>query len=84
MTAAMTTIPELFLSLWAIYDHPSDYPDKYVMRRWNLYRGDDTSYATEEMALADTLHGIRCKVPPGLACLPRFVGDDPSIVEVWI
>ena len=29
---------EPILSNWVIYDHPSDFPDKWVLRRWDIIR----------------------------------------------
>jgi hypothetical protein len=77
-----TTKPHLEISQWVIYDHPRDYPDQFVMRRWAV--SADLMLATDDMALADTLVEIRKKVPPGLYRLERFADDDPCIVEVWM
>lgn len=70
------------MSQWCIYDHPRDFPNKYVMRRWDIRAGQMA--ATDDMALADTLEEIRAKVPAGLYRLERFRDDDPCIVEVWL
>ncbi len=70
------------LSQWVIYDHPRDYPEKFVMRRWKI--GAENVLATDEMATADTLDEIRRAVPPGRYRLPRYRDDDPCIVEVWL
>lgn len=77
-----TAKPHVEMSQWVIYKHPRDYPDKFVMRRWNITAG--MMMATEEMATADTLSEIRKHVPPGLFRLARFEDDDPCIVEVWL
>jgi hypothetical protein len=73
-----------FISQWCVYEHPRDYPTKYVMRRWDIYEGDQTLYATDDVTIADTLELIRATVPPGLHRLPRFAEDDACIVEVWM
>jgi hypothetical protein len=74
------------LELYAIYDHPRDYPEEFVARRWRVRRGLD-------MALADTgppnirgktLDEVRRQLPAGLVCLDRFAEDDPVIVETWL
>lgn len=78
-----TANPHLVMSQWVIYDHPRDFPDKYVMRRWEI-RQPAEIVATDDMALANTLEEIRLSVPQGLYRLERFRDDDPSIVEVWL
>jgi hypothetical protein len=70
------------ISQWVIYNHPRDYPDHFVLRRWDIFAGD--CVPSPDAVLAGTLEEIREHVPPGLYCLQRFANDDPSIVEVWI
>jgi hypothetical protein len=77
-----TAKPHSEISQWVIYDHPRDYPDHFVMRRWGITAGN--FFPTDDVALADTLPEIRQAVPPGLYCLERYANDDPCIVEVWI
>jgi len=72
---APVTNSEVFVA-WAIYDHPKDYPNHFVLRRWEWTTPD------EDCQLFDTLEEARAAVPPGLV---RFVGDsNPVIVETWI
>lgn len=78
-----TASPHVWMSQWVVYRHPRDYPEKFVLRRWDITRGH-VLIATDEVALADTLELIREAVPPGLYCLKRFAEDDPRIVEVWL
>jgi hypothetical protein len=78
-----TVTPHLVMSQWVIYDHPRDFPDKYMMRRWEI-REPGVMQMTDDIALANTLEEIRLSVPPGLFCLERFKDDDPCIVEVWL
>ena len=70
------------MSQWVVYDHPRDYPDVFVMRRWKIL--DGVVLATDEVKTAATLKEIRALVPPGLYRLSRFEDDDPCIVEVWL
>lgn len=74
------------VEVYAIYDHPRDYPDEFVARRWRIRRGLD-------MALADlgppnirgeTLNEVRRQLPAGLVRLGRLPDDDPVIVETWL
>jgi hypothetical protein len=76
-----------FMSTWVIYDHPRDFPNKFVARRHDIYRGDPEPHASEEYVTADTLDEIRELIyakNPNLCCLPRFENDDKNIVEVWL
>jgi hypothetical protein len=73
LSEAATTV-----SLYVIYDHPRDYPESFVVRRWDL------EIPREVVGTAPTLEAARELVPPGLYNLERYEGDDPNIVEVWI
>lgn len=66
------------MPLIAVYEHPADYPDKYVARAW------DVNKPTHLVALADTLEEIRETIPKEMRCIGRQPNDDPCIVEVWI
>lgn len=66
------------LDLWIIYFNPSDFPDKYVVRKWILDK------PTDIMFTADTLDEIRKFVPEGLVNIGRQQYDDPVIVETWV
>lgn len=66
------------LDLWVIYNKPADYPTKFVVRKWILDKPTDVFHT------ADTLEGIRKKIPLNLCNIGRQKNDDPKIVEVWI
>lgn len=66
------------LPIICIYEHPEDYPTKYVARLWNLER------PTPLAAVADTLEEIRATIPAGMVSITRSETDDPCIVETWI
>ena len=70
------------LSMWTIYNHPADYPNYFVARRWEVQAGKESP--TTDVLLDVDLDKLRAKLPPGLYCLPRFQGDDPVIMEVWL
>ena len=61
-----------------IYKNPSDYPDKYVARVWNI------DSPTALIALAESLEEIRKTIPDEMYNLGRNNEDDPCIIEVWI
>ncbi len=70
--------------IWAytIYEHPADYPDKFVLRAWFVKGGEVTAY--EPVGLADNLEDARALVPLGRERIPRTQVDDPVIVESWV
>lgn len=66
------------LNLWTIYASPTDYPGKFVARRFEMDR------PTSEVILADTLDEVRSLLPRGLTCIGRSSYDEPQIVETWL
>lgn len=66
------------IPLICIYDHPKDYPDKFIARLW------DCDIPTNIMATADTLEELRAKIPSSMVRMDRHPKDDPCVVEVWI
>jgi hypothetical protein len=70
------------LDIWTVYEHPRDYPQGYVMRRWSVT--DDGPVMTPQVVYTATLEDMRRYVPMGLIRLPRQPGDDPCILETWI
>lgn len=71
------------LVMWTVYDHPTDFPNDYVARKWEL---DHTGVrATDEVILHRRLAAVRMQMRVrGLTCLPRLPMDEPKIVEVWL
>jgi len=68
---------------WAIYDHPKDYPDNFVARRWRLGdRGEPIP--DQECHVANSLEEARRFIPAGLVRILPLPGEDPVIVEAWI
>lgn len=64
---------------WTVYDHPTDFPDCFVARRF-IY-----SRATEEYMSSNDLDLLRRMLSDkGLMRFPRDTADDPNIVEVWL
>jgi hypothetical protein len=67
------------LSIWTIYDHPADYPESFVARRWE---GDQP---TTDIIVAPSLSVIRCAMERrNLHWLARHKSDDPVILESWL
>jgi len=75
---------EVTLTVWVIYRHPSDYPDKFVLRPQMVVRGIGEPVKSHQCWTADTLGQVRRFLPPGLTCLGRCPEDAPPIVETWI
>ena len=75
--------PDAF-EIWTIYEHPKDFPTKYVARLWKVSGGIDPAPEPYLMA-SDTLEALRDRMlARGLTVLPRDPNDDPSIVENWV
>ena len=66
------------LIIYVIYQNPSDFPGKFVLRRWVGLNPD------QKPAVCMTLAEARRAVPPNKYRLPRFDNDDPVIVETWL
>jgi hypothetical protein len=71
------------IAIWAVYDHPKDFPDCFVARK---HEADDTGYwPTPNTVTSMTLEGLRRQLRmKGLTPIARDVTDDPKIVESWL
>lgn len=66
--------------MWVVYDHPSDFPNKYVARK-----RDDLGNPTNDIIVTSTLEELRSMLRmKGLTCLTRNEIDDPVIMETWL
>lgn len=74
-----TTVMEMFV----IYERPRDYPDGYVMRRWEI-GGSVSPRPTDYFITGKTLEEVRRAVPPHCIRLHRHPNDETQIVETWI
>lgn len=72
---------EAGLTLYVIYDHPSDFPEHWVVRPQHASR---SGVRLGEAKIADSLAEARRLLPPGLVNLGRYGNDDPKILEVWV
>lgn len=74
--------PGTEMTQWVIYDHPSDHPDGFVLRAAYIAKG---GFTVDKVAWKHPeVEALRAIVPPGLYRLPRFIDDDPAILEVWV
>lgn len=71
------------LSILTIFEHPLDYPTKYVVREFIL-DADGKLYARKACNLADTLEGARLLIPPGRVCVQEPNTKEVPAVESWI
>lgn len=69
--------------VWTIYEHPKDYPDRFVARLFTV-TPEAGAQPTKYHLLADSLEEIRNLLPPGLVRIERDLADEPQIVERWI
>lgn len=71
------------LDMWVVYDHPSDFPDVFVARRWEILREERP---TADVLKHSDLDMLRHMIATDKHCsvqLARSPEDDPRIVEVW-
>lgn len=69
--------------MWVLYDHPKDFPDKYVARKWHVQNGRGTP--TDEIITDDELDELREKMQRKcLTKIQRNTIDDPVIIETWM
>jgi hypothetical protein len=68
------------LSIWTVYDHPSDYPHCYVARQ---FIGEKSTNSVMVSADLERLREILL-VDMGLTRLERDERDDPVILETWL
>lgn len=69
---------EYQFDMWTVYDHPTDYPNGFIARRFTL------DGPTSNTVTGATLEAVRAAIPQGLVCLPRAGSDDKVIVETWL
>jgi hypothetical protein len=71
---------ERFPPIWTIYDHPRDFPNHFVVRRWF------GECPEPDPALCDSLEAARILIgrSGGSLRLNRAPTDDPSIIESWL
>ena len=71
------------LVMWTIYDHPADYPDSFVARRWVV--DAQGARSTDRVLVSDDVNWLRRQfIEDGLSCLVRDARDDPAVMETWV
>lgn len=70
------------LAVWTVFDHPDDYPDVFIARKWLIVAG--VAVATDDTLIGPDLESVRVQIPAGLHRFPRAPEDDLNIVESWL
>lgn len=69
---------------YVIYDHPSDDPDHFVVRRWAITAACVTPLESTAVDSIDAARRVIQDLAPGSVCVGRQLLDDPVIVESWL
>jgi hypothetical protein len=76
------------MTQFCLYKNPSDHPDLYVLRKWNIVEGNPEPVQVpkeEFLLLSPNLETIKeFMYPYHMYWLPRQPTDDPCIVGTWI
>lgn len=71
-----------FHSCWVIYRYPLDYPNHWVVRRWELRPRGPLS--TPDVSLHTTLEAARRAIPQKTISVGPQAYDPPCAHEIWI
>lgn len=73
---------EKALKQYAIYEHPDDHPEGYVLREWLILPGQTLPGDSHKVA---TLEAARALLPVGVSKVSQGPDPDaPKLVEVWM
>jgi hypothetical protein len=73
---------ETRITQYAIYDHPPDYPDSFVVREWYV-SGEGVEAGPARTAT--TLEEARALLPDGVTKIADHNIEDPAnLIEVWM
>lgn len=74
----------IFMTMWTVYDHPTDFPDHYVARQHAIY-DDNSTGPTDSTIVCDDLEILREQLRSrGMTPLIRELNDPAKIIETWI
>lgn len=84
-TAHNEAIARGVLSIWTVYDHPADFPNSYVARRFEVGKHSRGIPTVTTDIVQGELQIIRESFRHcGLTCLQRDDSDEPQIIESWL
>lgn len=75
------------MPMWVLYDHPSDYPDDFVLVKYKICRATDVPSRVGVVFKGDTHEeatDFMDKENPGRFFIPRHEKDDPCVVGVFV
>jgi len=72
------------LTMFTIFEKPKDYPDKFVVRGFDVERGNPEPHPHAVHIVCNSLEEARSAVPSGLYCIARSPEDHQSVVETWL
>lgn len=73
------------LDVYVIYDHPRDYPNDYVARRFEMDKITNDVFTDPSLEIVRAWVRKRIwKTGMGAFRLSRAAIDDPCIIETWI
>ena len=77
---------KLFVNTYVVYNHPADYPDKFVTRLWVIVNDEKGSslVPTGQQWVCDTMADAQRACPRTGEWFGREVADDPVIAETWV
>jgi len=79
-TSEAVHIPSITLpTIMVVYQNPSDYPDKWVVRAFVGLTPEP-----QPRTVADSLEEARSVIPLHFTNIGRYAEDDPVIYESWI
>jgi hypothetical protein len=73
------------LVMWTVYDHPRDFPDAFVARRFDIAPG--AAVCTDHVMTSGDIEDLRQRLVDEASCtdcIARSPDDDQTIVEVWM
>ncbi len=71
------------LMIWTVYDHPTDWPDWFVARRFEVAAGE--CRPTEDVVMTRTLDELRIHFGErGFSFLCRNEGDTPGVLGCYL
>jgi len=75
-------MPRDRLAIWTVYDHPPDYPEHFVARKFNVSAAGAVPCGT--LVISTNLEDLQDElVAHGLSRLERSPQDDPKVLESW-
>lgn len=71
-------------NIWTLYDHPTDFPDCFVARRFSGMTGKASDQIITGESPGQVLEKIQAIDPNACQWMPRADGDDPVIIGCWL